>query len=251
VKLNDKVVIVTGGSRGIGRGIGMRFLREGARVIFVYRSAPGFTDEIKQLGEQATALQADIADADAAAGIVAETVSRYGRLDILVNCAGINRVSPSELLPAADWDRIIQVNLNGLFYCCQAAGRQMIAQRTGGSIINVSSGYGQVAAPERAPYCSSKAAVIMLTKVLGIEWARHGVRVNALAPGYTSTEMVRRIIADGILDEAAIRRRTPLGRLCEIPDVENAAVFLATEQSAFITAETITIDGGWTAYGYL
>jgi NAD(P)-dependent dehydrogenase (short-subunit alcohol dehydrogenase family) len=127
----------------------------------------------------------------------------------------------------------------------------MIQQGGGGKILNIASGYGLVAAPLRAAYCASKSACIMLTKVLAIEWAKYQINVNALAPGYTRTDIVQEIIDRGVLDVAAIQRRTPLGRLGEVEDVVGTAVLLVGDEGRFITGETVAIDGGWVAYGYI
>ena len=160
-------------------------------------------------------------------------------------------VHPSEDLKPEDWQRALETDLFGVFYGCQSAARQMIAQGTGGSIINLSSAYGLVAAPMRAAYCTSKAGANMLTKLLACEWASKNIRVNAIAPGYVRTELVEDLIDRGALPLGAIEKRTPQGRIGEVSDLMAVAVLLAGDESAFMTGSIVTVDGGWTAYGYL
>ena len=181
---------------------------------------------------------------------VDKTVEEYGQLDIMVNNAGISMAHPSEDLSPKDWASAIETDLSGVFYGCQSAAKQMMRQ-DGGCIINNTSIYGLVAAPMRAAYCGSKAGANMLTKVLAIEWADKNIRVNAIAPGYIRTELVQGIIDKGILDVAAIEKRTPKGRMGEVKDLLEIAVYLASDEASFMTGSIVTIDGGWTAYGYL
>jgi NAD(P)-dependent dehydrogenase (short-subunit alcohol dehydrogenase family) len=168
----------------------------------------------------------------------------------MVNNAGVAMAHPSEDLSPEDWALALETDLYGVFYGCQAAGKQMMKQ-DGGCIINMTSMYGLVAAPMRAAYCSSKAAGNMLTKVLASEWASKNIRVNAIAPGYILTELVEDIIDKGIVDTEAIKKRTPQGRIGSIEDVLGAAVYLACDDSSFVTGSVMSIDGGWTAHGYL
>src|SRR5438045_4192676 len=173
-----------------------------------------------------------------------------GRIDILVNTAGQPRVAPSTELAEGDYRATMDLNLTAYFLLAQAIGRQMI-ERGGGSIINVGSINGSVAFPQRLAYCVSKAGVNMLTKVLAIEWAAHGVRVNCLAPGYVETPFIQGLAAQGILDTRKLAARTPMGRLGTPDEMGDAAVFLAGDESAFVTGAILTADGGWQAYGYL
>jgi len=182
--------------------------------------------------------------------MVAKSVEHFGRLDIMVNNAGISMAHPSEELSPKDWQQALDTDLSGMFYGCQCAARKMIPQG-GGCIINITSVYGIVAAPGRAAYCSSKAAGNMLTKVLAVEWAKKNIRVNAIAPGYFRTELVQGVIDKGMLPLRAIEKRTPLGRIGEVKELLGLAVYLASDESAYMTGSVINIDGGWEAYGYL
>ena len=253
MKLNNKVALITGASKGIGKGIAMRYAREGAAVILASRSMDllsAIADEINSEGGQALALKVDVRKSDSIQGVVDTAVEKFDRLDIMVNNAGISMVHPSEDLAPEDWTRAVETDLSGVFYGCQSAARQMMKQG-GGCIINITSIYGLVAAPMRAAYCASKAAGNMLTKLLASEWAAKKIRVNAIAPGYIRTELVQGVIDKGMLPVDAIEKRTPQGRIGEVEDVLGAAVFLASEEAAYVTGSILTVDGGWTAYGYL
>ena len=173
-----------------------------------------------------------------------------GRVDILVNNAGQPRVAPSEELPEADYRYTLDLNLNAYFVLAQELGRGMLARKSG-SIINVTSVNGTLAFLNRLAYCVSKAGANMLTKVLAIEWAGSGVRVNALAPGYVEAEFIKTLSARGILDRAERAKRTPMGRLGTPEEIGEAAVFLASDAASFVTGEVFTVDGGWSAYGYV
>ncbi len=254
MKLKDKVAIITGASKGIGKGIAIRYAEEGAAVVVASRSEDVLASialQIQEAGGRALALSLDVRSAESVEAVVQKAVKEYGRLDIMVNNAGISMVHPSEELKPEDWQRALETDLFGVFYGCQSAARQMIAQGTGGCIINVTSVYGLVAAPMRAAYCTSKAGANMLTKLLASEWASKNIRVNAIAPGYIRTELVQQLIDRGALPVGAIEKRTPQGRIGEVSDVLALAVLLACDESAFMTGSIITVDGGWAAYGYL
>ena len=252
-RLKGKVAIVTGGSRGIGFAIARGFAREGANVALAGRdesTLAGPAEALRAFGIKTLPVQADVAEQQDVERLVGRTVDEFGRVDILVNNAGIQYRLPSEQMDIAGWRRVIDTNLNGVFMCCQAAGRVMLRQRSG-SIINIASLSSFVGMPQRAPYSTAKTAVVGLTRVLAAEWGRRGVRVNAIAPGYILTEMTRHAIATGMLDPNEIIPRTPLGRMGEPEDMVGLAVFLASEESAFVTGQTIAADGGFLAYGYL
>jgi NAD(P)-dependent dehydrogenase (short-subunit alcohol dehydrogenase family) len=253
MKLKDKVAVVTGASKGIGKGIAIRYTQEGAAVVIASRSMEllsGIAKEINKAGGQALALPLDVRRPESIQEVVDRTVQEYGRLDIMVNNAGVSMAHPSEALSPEDWIRAVETDLFGVFYGCQSAGRQMMKQG-GGCIINITSIYGIVAAPMRAAYCASKAGANMLTKVLASEWADRNIRVNAIAPGYIRTELVQDLIDKGILPVGAIEKRTPQGRIGEAEDVVGLAVYLASDEALFVTGSIMTVDGGWTAYGYL
>lgn len=253
MKLRGKVALVTGASRGIGKAIAERYAAEGASVFLASRSQHLLSElasRIEEKGGKASFAYLDVTSPHSVQGAVEEAVSRFGRLDIMVNNAGISMAQRSEELSPDDWRLALDTDLSGVFYGCRSAGIQMMKQG-GGCIINISSIYGIVAAPMRAAYCSSKAAVNMLTKVLACEWASKGIRVNAIAPGYIRTDLVQGVIDKGMLPVGAIERRTPAGRIGEVEDLLGAAVFLASDDSSFVTGTVLTVDGGWTAYGYL
>jgi NAD(P)-dependent dehydrogenase (short-subunit alcohol dehydrogenase family) len=254
MKLKGKVAVITGASRGIGKGIAVRYAEEGASVVVASRSMDLLkiiVEEIRRKGGRALALDVDVTKYESMAAAAARTVAEFGRLDIMVNNAGISMAKPSEELSPRDWQRALETDLSGVFYGCQCAAKEMIRQGEGGCIINITSVYGLVAAPGRAAYCSSKAAANMLTKVLAIEWAKNKIRVNAIAPGYFRTEMVQGVIDSGMLPLGAIEKRTPLGRIGEVPELLGLAVYLAGDESAYMTGSIINIDGGWEAYGFL
>jgi NAD(P)-dependent dehydrogenase (short-subunit alcohol dehydrogenase family) len=182
--------------------------------------------------------------------MVREVITQFGKIDILVNNAGMATVGHSEDLAEDIWRRGIDVMLTGVFFCSQAAGKEMIKQKSG-KIINIASVNGIEAFPERACYCSAKAGVMALTKVLGCEWAGHNINVNAVAPGYVETDLVKNLVSQGTLDVNELAGRTPDGKLASSDDIANTVVFLASEDSKHIVGQTIVVDGGWTAYGYL
>lgn len=253
MKLENKVALITGASKGIGKGIALSYVSEGAAVVIASRSLDTLSviaDGINNQGGQALALKVDVRNSDSIQLMVDRAVEHFGSLHIMVNNAGISMAHPSEDLPEEDWTRAIDTDLSGVFYGCQSAARQMMKQESG-CIINITSIYGLVAAPGRAAYCASKAAGNMLTKVLASEWADKNIRVNAIAPGYIRTELVQGVIDKGMLPVGAIEKRTPQGRIGEVKDVLGAAVFLASDEAAYVTGTILTIDGGWTAHGYL
>jgi len=253
MKLENKVAIITGASKGIGKGIAIRYAQEGASVVLASRSKDllaAIVDQIHRDGGKALALEVDVCNHESVEAMVAKSVEHFGRLDIMINNAGISMVQPSEELPPGDWKRALDTDLSGVFYGCQCAARRMIPQG-GGCIINITSVYGIVAAPGRAAYCSSKAAANMLTKVLAVEWAKKHIRVNAIAPGYFRTELVQDLIDRGALPLGGIEKRTPLGRIGEIKELLGLAVYLASDEAAYMTGSIINMDGGWEAYGYL
>ncbi len=253
MRLEGKVALVTGASRGIGKAIAQRFASEGASVVFASRSEKvlaGIAAEIRAGGGKAHYTYVDVRNYDSVLKAVETAAAYFGRVDIMVNNAGIAMAQPSEELSPEDWTLALETDLSGVFFGCRSAGIQMMRQG-GGCIINISSIYGIVAAPMRAAYCASKAAVNMLTKVLASEWAGKGIRVNAIAPGYIRTELVQGVIDKGMLPVGALEKRTPIGRIGEVEDLLGAAVYLAGDESLFVTGTVMTVDGGWTAYGYL
>lgn len=253
MRLLNKVCIVTGGSRGIGEAIAVRMAGEGAKVALVARNptlAQSVADSLNRSGKTAVAIKADVAEKADVDLMVERVLETYGKVDILVNNAGMSVVGASVDLEENRWREGIDVMLNGVFFCSQAAGKVMIKQQYG-KIINIASVNGIVAFPERACYCAAKAGVMALTKVLGCEWARYNINVNAVAPGYVETDLVKNLAAQGTLDVKELAKRTPAGRIAESSEVADSVVFLASDESRYIQGQTIVVDGGWTAFGYL
>ena len=254
MRLKDKVALVTGASRGIGQAIALAFAKEGANVALncsiSVTEAEEVAQEIGRLGRRAMVVQADVADKAAVDEMVKKVVADFGRIDILVNNAGMSVVGASAELEEERWRRGIDVMLTGVFFCSQAAGKEMI-KRKYGKIINIASINGIGAFPERVSYGSAKAGVIQLTRTLGCEWAKYNINVNAIAPGFIKTHLVTDLLAKGVYDERELAHRTPAGRLGECEEVADAVVFLASEESKFIVGQTIVVDGGWSVYMYL
>ena len=254
MRLENRVALVTGASRGIGRAIAIALAEEGADIVIncstSIKEAENVVLEIKRLGRRAEIFQADVADKAQVEMMVADAVQKFNRIDILVNNAGMATVGHSEEVEENVWRRGIDVMLTGVFFCSQAAGRRMIEQKSG-RIINIASINGITAFPERACYCSAKAGVMALTKVLACEWAHHRINVNAIAPGYVKTELVQELASEGTLDVAELAERTPTKKLTCTEDIGKTAAFLASDDANNINGQTIVIDGGWTAYGYL
>ncbi len=250
-KLQDKVAIVTGSSMGIGQSIAEVFAEEGAKVVINSRAlsrAQKVSDALRARGYEALPVEADVSRKADVDRMVQETVNAWGRLDILVNNAGISMISPSEELAEEKWCQAMDINLTGPFLCAQAAAKVMIPQG-GGVIINISSILGELGLPMRAAYCASKHGLNGLTKVLGTEWSKYNIRVNAINPAYIRTPMDVQDQASGGYSNADIERRTPLGRFGDPIEVARAALFLASDESSYITGTMLNVDGGWIAYG--
>jgi acetoacetyl-CoA reductase/3-oxoacyl-[acyl-carrier protein] reductase len=242
--LIGKVALVTGSGRGIGRAIALELARRGANIALNYRSdtthAESACAEIRQLGVECTLVQGDVAKKGEAHRIVKEVLDKWQRLDILVNNAGITRDRSMRKMTEDDWAEVINVNLNGTFYCTRAALPAMINQRFG-RIINISSVVGQMGAFGQANYSASKGGIIAFTKTLALEMAKFNITANAIAPGFTSTEMV-----DAIPEEIAaqIKAKIPLGRFASVEEVAKAAGFLAADAD-YITGQELNVNGGY------
>jgi NAD(P)-dependent dehydrogenase (short-subunit alcohol dehydrogenase family) len=248
-RLSGKVAAITGSSRGIGRAIADVFLADGARVVVNSRRTEQAEAVARELGDDCVGVGADISTPAGAKAVVDTALATFGRLDVMVANAGINIVEDAVNLSPEDWERIIAVNLSGVFYTAQAAGRVMLEQGSG-CVIAIASVTSFNAFPRRAAYATSKAGVAQLTKVLAIEWAPK-VRVNAIAPGYVHTDLVEGFVKQGSLDIGTLERRTPMGRLGNPEEIAKAVLFLASDEASFITGETLLVDGGWAAYGFV
>lgn len=248
--LEGKRVLITGGAAGLGLAIAEAFVRQGCRLALLDVDKDKLSRALGSMPDGTVGHCGSVADADAVAAAFARMDELFGGVDVVVNNAGISMNVPTLELTLQDWQKTLDINMTGVFLCCQAAGRRMVPQGSG-VIINLSSMYGVVAAPERLAYCATKSAVAMMTKELAIEWAAHGLRVNALAPGYVKTALVEQLVEAHRLDERALAARTPLGRLGTVDEIADLAVFLASDRARYITGQVVGIDGGWTAYGYI
>lgn len=246
-RLDGKVAVVTGSSRGIGRAIAIKFAREGASVVVNSRKkadAEKVVKEIMEEGGRAVAIEADVSKAKDVQKLVAAAVKSFGKLDIFVNNAGIISFSSFLELKEEDWDALMAVDLKGVYLCMQAAAKQMIKQGKGGKIINISSIAGFIGFPKLAHYCAAKAGVIELTKEAAIELAPYKINVNSIGPGAIKTDMTKGIESDP-MQLKQILARIPLGRLGEPEDIANAAAFLASDEADYMTGEVVFVDGGW------
>ncbi|MBV8866385.1 MAG: SDR family oxidoreductase [Acidobacteriaceae bacterium] len=249
--MQNDVIVVSGGASGIGAEVSARLLSEGARVVIADLNAAQAEALASSIGtgeDRALSVGCDITSPEQCEALVRAAVDKFGQLNGVVNCAGISKPHDSISLPPADWARMVDVQLNGAFYFAQACAKRMMA--TGGAIVFITSTNAEAAFPRRAAYCCAKAGVAMLTKVLAIEWAEKGIRVNAVGPAYVATEMTLRNIAAGNVSESQIKGRIPLGRLAQPADVADAVSFLLSDKASFITGHSLYVDGGWLAYGY-
>lgn len=243
LSLKGKVALITGGAAGIGLAIAERYLQNGARVALLDR-VPQVAEVARQLDAKAAlGVVADVTDAASVERAVAQIEAHFGRLDVLVNSAGIVALHPAEELPEAAWDATLAVNLKGVFLTSQAVGRRFIRQR-GGSIINLASQAGVVALPNHLAYCASKAGVIGLTQVLALEWGPHNVRVNAISPTVVLTELGRKAWSGEMAEQ--MKQKIPLRRFAEPQDIAASALFLAGDAAAMITGANLVVDGGYT-----
>ena len=242
--LKGQSAIVTGAGRGIGRGIALELARAGCRVAVNYFVEPELADrtvtEVEALGSEAFAVRADVRVAGDVQQMVGETVRRFGQLDVLVNNAGTQTWGPLLDTAEQDWDRVIATNLKGCFLCTQAAARYM-KNHGGGAIVNIGSGSNRMPFPNLAAYTASKGGIEMFTRVAAVELGPHGIRVNCVAPGAVEVERTREESPDYGATWGSI---TPLGRVGTPADVGRAVVFLASEQGAFISGQTLGVDGG-------
>ena len=256
-RLKGKVALVTGARTGFGRAIAIGFAAEGAKVVAVGRREmtpsdteilhPGIStvDYINENGGTAVAAFADVRNAEEVDSAVAFAVSTFGRLDIAVNNAGsFTSLKPLHEMDDNDWDFTMGVNGKGVYNCCRAEVQQFLAQKTGGSIINISSVGGLVALPLETVYCASKAAIINMTRVIALDYAKDNIRVNCLSPNFALTGLTSKSYHN---DERRkkIEDATPMGRWMNVEEIIGPAVFLASDDSSYITGVTIPVDGGY------
>ncbi len=250
-RVEGKVAIVTGTGTGLGQAAALALAGAGAKIILT--ELPGRTDAAEatakmardDYGAETLVLPLDVQRHDQIDELVGGALAHFGQIDILVNNAGVNIPKLAVDVTEEDWDRVMDINLKGLFFTTQAVGKEMIA-RGSGKIINIASQMGVVGYWKRAAYCSSKAGVVNLTRVLAFEWAQHGVRVNAVGPTFVETPLTRPMFEDQAFRED-VMGRIPLGRLATPQDIAGAIVYLASPASDMVTGQTLLVDGGWTA----
>ena len=254
MKLKDRVAVVTGGGGGIGEGICLKYATEGARLAVLdidLQAAETVASKIRLQGAEALALVCDVANKESVDNAFAQVVNTYGQIDVLVNCAGISWIVAFLEHTEEIWDKTLDINLKGTFFCCQAAVRQMLEQGSG-SVINFSSQSGKTGDSHHQAYCAAKFGIIGLTQSLSAEFAKKGLRFNAICPGPVMTKMwneqnanyakKKNMSPDEV--KAHFERIIPLGRLCEIEDVAKMALYLACDDSSYITGQALNVSGG-------
>jgi len=249
-RLDGQVALVTGGASGIGRAIAIALAEAGAAVAVTDLDGPAaerVAAELAARGKQAIGRLLDVTDERAVSAVTDAVATQFKRLDVLVNSAGFGARGASETLALDTWNKVIAVNLTGSFLCAREAGRRML-DRGHGSIVNIASIMGMVGGGlyPHAAYHASKGAIVNLTRALAVEWGRHGVRVNAIAPTFVETPLTERLLADHEI-RRAILHLTPLGKLATVEDVAAAALYLASPAAAMVTGHILAVDGGWLA----
>jgi len=249
-RLDGRVAVVTGASSGLGRHIALSLAELGADIALVARRAEALevvADEVSAMGRTAMPIPADVTRIGLCGALVQRVVAELGQVDILVNNAGTNIQQDAFDVTEDAWDTVLGLNLKAAFFFAQAAAQQMRAQGTGGRIINIASQMAEVGFYKRAAYCASKGALVQLTKVLAIEWAQYGIRVNAVGPTFIDSPMARQMFEDeSIRDE--VTRRLPIGRLGRMAEVSAAVAYLASDGADLVTGHHLLVDGGWTAW---
>ncbi|HEV2325208.1 MAG TPA: glucose 1-dehydrogenase [Terracidiphilus sp.] len=250
LSLAGKTAVITGGTSGIGRALSLGLAEAGADVVATARrkeQVESTASEIEARGRKTLRLQSDVCDRASLEALAAATLEAFGKVDILVNCAGIIRRTPTLTMAEEDWKNILDTNLTGTLRACQVFGEHMI-ERGYGRIINIASLNSFVALTEVAAYAASKAAVVSLTRSLAVEWSKKGVTVNAIAPGVFRTELNEKLL-DSTPRGQELLMRTPMGRFGKTEELIGAAVFLASDSASFVTGQTLPVDGGFLASG--
>jgi NAD(P)-dependent dehydrogenase (short-subunit alcohol dehydrogenase family) len=248
-RINEKVALITGGTRGLGRAMAAALAEAGADIAITGRTLAPCEQAASEIsaatGRRCRGYQADVTQSADVERLASSVEADFGRIDILVNNAGTNIRGSLEELSEADWDTVIDTNLKGPFLCARAIGPRMV-RRGWGRVINLASVLGVIALAGRAPYASSKAGIINLTRVLALEWAGTGVTANAICPGAFGTEMNRQLLDDPAKYQEFVKR-IPMGRWGEPDELGGAVVFLASDASSYVTGSALFVDGGWTA----
>lgn len=248
--LVDKVAVVTGPSQGIGRNLAMGLAQAGAHLVLVSRNRPALDEvatDIEELGRQVLVIPTDISDISAVHNMAQQAQEFFGRIDILVNNAAWTETTPALEVTEEQWDRTLDVSLKGVFFTCQAVGQYMVQQGSG-KIINIGSTLGEVAFTERSVYAAAKAGVHQLTRALALEWAHHGVYVNAVAPCITETTTRRQLMERPGYKEWATSQMLPIRRWAQPDDMLGAVLFLASSLSNMVVGHVLMVDGGWTIH---
>ena len=246
--LKGKSVLITGGSKGIGRSMALAFAGNGSDVMIVGRDEKALAEvkaEMNRFNSKCDYIRADLSRMDEVRVVADLTAERFGKIDVLVNNAGINIAKPAFEVTEEDWDRVLDLNLKTVFFLSQAVAGHM-ARTGGGKIINIASQMAFVGYYNRAAYCSSKGGLVQLTKALAVEWAGHRINVNAVAPTFVETEMTSKMLEDRAFREE-VNSRILFGRPAKPDDMNGAVLFLASSLSDYVTGDTIKVDGGWTA----
>lgn len=249
-----RVALVTGGGQGIGRAICLALAQKGVKIAvndIEERAAQSVVREIREQGGTAMSSLADISSEDEIKSMISRVIDEWGNVDYLINNAGIS----DQLVPVIEqdtgkWQRLIDIHLKGGYICSKEIAKYMLKSKFG-RIVNISSIAGLNGFPRRTAYGPAKSAIIMLTKVLALEWAAENINVNAVAPGFIRTEMVDNFVRQGKMDEKAISERIPMKRLGTPEEIARIVLFLCSDAASYITGQTIVVDGGWTAYGYI
>lgn len=254
MSLGNRVVIITGGGRGIGLGIAEAFGQAGAQVVIgelVQERGAAAAEQLRAQGYNAQAWPLDVTKPDSCRSLVAWVIEEYQRVDVLVNNAGLFILQKSEDATEEAWRIQMDVMLNGVFFMSQAVAKMAMIPQQYGSIINISSIGGLGGWPMRAAYNTAKAGLIVLTEVLATEWAQHNLRVNCVSPGITRTDMMKTAIELGAAQEEIYTNRTPMRRIAEVHEIADAVRFLASDRASYITGENLRVDGGWVPWGNL
>jgi 2-dehydro-3-deoxy-D-gluconate 5-dehydrogenase len=250
-RIDGRNAVVTGAGSGMGRAIAIALAHAGADVVMTElpgkeNAAQETASQVEALGRRGMVLPLDVTQVDSIQEMFRRVLEDWDHIDILMNNAGMNIRKWAVDVSESDWDPVVDTDLKGVFFCAQAVGKHMIARGKGGKIINMASQVGLVGYSERVAYCSAKAGVINMTRVLSFEWAQHKINVNAIAPTFVNTPFVAALLEDEKVRKEVLSR-IPLGRLAEVDDVLGAVVFLASPASDMVTGHTLVIDGGWTA----
>ncbi len=247
--LTDRIAVVTGASRGLGRAMAVGMAGAGATIVAVGRSEEALQETAAAVGQVAGRVEisrTDLCDDSAVQEMVDRTLSKFGRIDVLVNNAGITAMQRTINISKAEWNRVIDTNLNTVFVVSQSVGKSMIAKKNG-SIINISSVLGKAASNQSLHYCASKAAVIQMTKALALEWAPHRIRVNCIAPGFFRNDMTR-VQQENERHLSFLMNKIPLARFGEPEEIVGSAIYLASDASTYVTGSTLLVDGGYTTW---